>query len=344
MAEAISKADATMRAMFRVLRPYLLALLMIWAGLGVAAVSFSHRYPAYSHWIMTGVLPAFLFEAVFFAAIGFEGARQLLIRIRPPAIQSLVLLASAILPFVIATSTAGTFDSHAFLLLFALCAVISFWWVVFPHRIAYDVAFLVIVAAVEILRVFGRLYISPAPALKLEVLGHLMWIRLALTALLLQRKLDAGPLGFWPAASEWKTGVVTFAAGIVPLCLIGSLFHFAAFAPQHLPPLTWAVLAAGYFFGTFWVVAFSEEIFFRGIILRGLLIWRHSPVAAVVISSILFGLVHLWYRDFPNWRFALVAAIAGVLYAIAYLRSGSVRASMVTHALVVTSWRMLFHS
>lgn len=333
-----------MRAMFRVLRPYLLALLMIWVALGVAAVSYSHRYPANSHWIMTGVLPSFLLESAFFAAVGFEGSRHLLARIRPPGVQSLVLLASAVLPFLIATSTAGTLDSHAFLLLLSVCAVISFWWVLFPHRIAYDLAFLVIVAAVEILHAFGRLYISPAPALKLAILGHLMWIRLALTVLLLQRRFRVGAFGFWPTASEWKTGVLAFAIGIVPLCLLGWLIQFATFAPQRVPPLTWAALAGGYFFGTFWVVAFSEEIFFRGIILRGLLKWQHSPALAILVSSLLFGLVHLWYRDFPNWRFGLVAAVAGVLYAVAYLRSGSVRASMVTHALVVTSWRMLFHS
>lgn len=330
--------------MFRVLRPYLLALLMIWVGLGVAAISYAHKFPANSHWIMTGVLPSFLLESAFFAAVGFEGSRQLLARIRPPAIQSLVLLASAMAPFLIATFTGGTFDLHAFLLLLALCAVVGFWWVLLSHRIAYDFGFLVIVAAVEILHLFGRLYVSPNPALKLDLLGHLMWIRLALTVLLLQRRLKVGAFGFWPTASEWRTGVLAFAVGIVPLCFIGRLLKFATFAPQHQPPLTWAALAAGYFFGIFWVVAFSEEIFFRGIILRGLLIWRHSPAAAVIVSSLLFGSVHLWYRDFPNWRFALVAALAGVLYAIAYLRSGSVRASMVTHALVVTSWRMLFHS
>jgi uncharacterized protein len=72
--------------------------------------------------------------------------------------------------------------------------------------------------------------------------------------------------------------------------------------------------------------------------------WRGSQLAAIIISSLLFGSVHLWYHGFPNGRFGLVAALAGVLYAIACLRGGSVRASMVTHALVVTTWKMLFHS
>jgi membrane protease YdiL (CAAX protease family) len=330
--------------MYRVLRPYLIALLMIWVGLGLAAAYFAQRFPAHSHWIMIGVLPAFMFEAIFFLAVGFEGARQALSRIHPPALLSAALLASAVLPYAIATATAGTFDSHAFLLLLALCAVICFWWIAFPRRISYDIAFLVIVAAVEILHVFGRLYISPAPDLKLEILGHLMWIRLTLTVLLLQRALDVGPFGFWPTASEWKTGVAAFAAGIVPLCVVGWLLHFANFAPKQLPPLTWAALACGTFLGIFWVVAFSEEIFFRGIVLRSLLRWPFSPVAAVIISSLLFGCAHLWYRGFPNWRFAIVVVLAGILYAIAYLRSGSVRASMVTHALVVTTWKMFFHS
>ena len=39
---------------------------------------------------------------------------------------------------------------------------------------------------------------------------------------------------------------------------------------------------------------------------------------------------------------AIVAGIAGVFYGIAFLQAKSVRASMVTHALVVTTWRVFF--
>jgi membrane protease YdiL (CAAX protease family) len=63
---------------------------------------------------------------------------------------------------------------------------------------------------------------------------------------------------------------------------------------------------------------------------------------AAIAASIAFGAVHLWFRAFPNWRFALLAAVAGVFYGLAFRRARSIRASMVTHALVVTTWRVFF--
>jgi membrane protease YdiL (CAAX protease family) len=65
-------------------------------------------------------------------------------------------------------------------------------------------------------------------------------------------------------------------------------------------------------------------------------------VLAVIVSTVVYGCAHLWYHDFPNWRFALIAAVVGCFYGAAYLRRGSIRAPMVAHALVVVTWRMLF--
>ena len=60
------------------------------------------------------------------------------------------------------------------------------------------------------------------------------------------------------------------------------------------------------------------------------------------MTSLLFGAAHLWFRDFPNWRMAAVAAVAGVFYGLAFRQAKSIRASMVTHALTVTAWRVFF--
>ena len=291
---------------------------------------------------MTGVLPAFLVEAVFFVGAGFEQTRQAFARVKPPALQSVILLASAVIPNAIVTMTAGTFDSHGFLILLGLCAVVSFWYVVLPRRIAYDVGLLVILAAAMVLHVFPRLYVSPSANLHIEILGHLMWIRLALVVLLVQRDLDMGPVSFWPNRAEWREGLLQYALAIVPISLLACGVHFVRFAPRQFPAWEWTALAAGYFLGALWVVAFSEELFFRGVILRGILNWRGSAVLAVIVSTVVYGCAHLWYHDFPNWRFALIAAVVGCFYGAAYLRRGSIRAPMVAHALVVVTWRMLF--
>ena len=70
--------------------------------------------------------------------------------------------------------------------------------------------------------------------------------------------------------------------------------------------------------------------------------WLASYAGGLVVTSLLFGAVHLWFRAFPNWRFAALAALAGLAYGAAFHRARSIRASMVTHALTVTTWRMFF--
>jgi membrane protease YdiL (CAAX protease family) len=62
----------------------------------------------------------------------------------------------------------------------------------------------------------------------------------------------------------------------------------------------------------------------------------------MVVSSLCFGAVHLPYRNFPNWRFALLATVAGVFYGLAFEKARSLRAAMIAHALVVTVWTVAF--
>jgi membrane protease YdiL (CAAX protease family) len=332
-----------MRAVFRSLRPYFITLAIVWLALVVAANIYAQKYPANSHWIMTGVLPAFAFEAVFFLGAVFADTRRLLSSIDRPSTRSLLMIATAIVPFLIVTISAGTYDTHALLLLVCLCGLMSFWWVVFPHRIAYDAGFLVIAAVPLVLKVFGRLYVTPVPRVEISVLGHLMWIRLALISLLVERKFQLGPVGFWPNRREWREGILQYSLAIVPVSLVGIWIHFTVWRPLPLAPAEWLARALGYFFGIMWVVALSEDVF-RSVITQIFLRHGSGKVIAIGASGVIFGAAHLWASDFPNCRYALVAAIAHTFFTVAYLRAGSVRASMVAHALIVTTWRMVFHS
>lgn len=331
-----------MRAMFRALRPYLITLTCIWIGLIAAANIYAHKSPQYSHWIMAGVLPAFLFESAFFLAVGFEATRALFSRILP-ILQSLTLWVSSFIPYLLVSLTAHTFDSHSFLVICGISALVSFWWVVFPRRLAFDIAFLCVAAAVIVMRLFSWLYISPMPHFDVDVLGHLMWIRITFLAFLVQRGFKVAGVGFWPHAREWREGVLQFSIAILPLSFIAIALHVMKFAPQHLDPSLWAGLALGYFAGTFLVVAFSEDIF-RSIITE-LFLQRERPIwVAIAASALILGATHLGYRGFPNWGFALVGAIGHLFYTIAYVRARSVRASMVAHALTVVAWRMFFRA
>ncbi len=169
-----------------------------------------------------------------------------------------------------------------------------------------------------------------------------MWIRVGILALLVLREWEPGPFGFWPTMSEWRTGTLYFCAAILPLAALALGVHDARWAPATGEWWRVAGKAIGTFLGFLWVTTLGEELFFRGLIARALLDRLSSRMLAVVVSAVFFGAAHLWFRSFPDWRSAVVAGLLGVFCGHAYARTGSVRVAMVTHTLVITTWRMLF--
>ena len=228
-------------------------------------------------------------------------------------------------------------------MLMGLAAANSFWFTLLPRRAAYDIGFLVLAAAPQITRVFTRIYISPTPPSGIDVLGHLMWIHVGIVALLVLREWKPGEFSFWPTPREWQIGMFTFLLGIAPLIGLAEAVHDVRFVVPHAAWWRIAGTGIGTFFGILWVVALSEELFFRGFIQRAIQ-KEWNAVAGLGVSAVLFGCSHLWVHAFPNWPHAVVVALLGLICGIAYWKAGSVRASMVTHAFVVVSWRLFFAS
>jgi uncharacterized protein len=330
-----------MRAMFRTNRPFFIALVCSWAAIFVAAYIYLTQDPRL-HSIIWAAVPAFLLEITFYVTAMSESTRDTFARIGSLRLQSAIVWISGWVPYLVFSLAEGTFIRNAFYLLAVVTAVFAFWYAVLPRRFAYDVGFIVIAAAPILLHVFPRIYISPDPHLRSDVLGHLMWIRVGVLALLVLREWEPGAFSLWPRASEWRTGLFWFAVFAAPLVALALALHDVHFEPLHG---TWwhvAAIAIGTFFGMLWVVALGEELFFRGVIERAFLNISASPFTAILISAVLFGAAHLWFHEFPNWRRACIAALLGVGCGIAYWRTGSVRAPMVTHAMVVTTWRVFF--
>ena len=301
---------------------------------------------------MTAALPAFWLETSFYLASMFESTREAFARItagraggerrKAQRSQAALLWLSSLLPYLVFSFGTGTFVRNAFYLLALLTAVLSFWYAVAPRRLTYDIGFLVIAAAPILLRVFTRIYFAPDLHVHIDVLGHLMWIRIGVLALLVLRGWEPGAFSLWPATSEWRSGLLWFGVFVLPIMALALGLHDVRFEPLHGVWWQNAGVAIGTFFGALWVIALGEELFFRGVLQRAFLdAWR-SPVVAVLLSAALFAAVHLWFHQFPNWRRACVVALMGIACGIAYWRTGSVRAPMVTHAMVVTTWRVFF--
>ena len=116
------------------------------------------------------------------------------------------------------------------------------------------------------------------------------------------------------ACSDLGVGLFALAA-YTPIAVVLGLWlgflHFHA-----LMPSVWRVLlgvAVSFFF-----IAVPEELFFRGW-MQNLLERRVGPTRALLITSTLFGLSHFNKRAaFFNWRYVLLAALAGIFYGLAW--------------------------
>ena len=312
------------------------AVLAGWGALGLAGILYarSRGVPA---WAALPVIAAFLIEYPFYLVPAFASVREHLAGRWLP----LFALASAILPYLACCCGAVAFEWSGLLRLALVALVLSLWFVVLKPSPIVDVAFLAVVAAVLLFKYFNPIYTPIDPSYKdlknLIVIPHLSLISIAVMVLMLERRVPETGYGFVPNAREWRIGVLHFLYFVLVGLPLALLLHAARFGT---PRPAWFIAAT--FVGMFCVLALSEEFFVRGVLQQWIEEWMHSATAALLISSTVFGLLHLWLGGFPNWRWALVAGLLGWFCGRARNQAGSIRASMVTHALVATAWRAFF--
>ncbi len=103
-------------------------------------------------------------------------------------------------------------------------------------------------------------------------------------------------------------------------------------------PRPWMFVEAPVF--TFLLIAVPEELFFRGW-MQNLLERRLGRRWALGVTAVLFGLSHFNKRAVHfNWRYVVLAALAGVFYGRAWRADRRVGASAVTHTLVDSVWSL----
>jgi membrane protease YdiL (CAAX protease family) len=124
-----------------------------------------------------------------------------------------------------------------------------------------------------------------------------------------------------------------FAAVAPVLIVLGIAIGFIP--PPHLPakgPGAMAAAAGLIFAGT----ALPEEILFRSLI-QNLLTLRFGDRTRVLLAaSLIFGCAHLdnGPQPLPNWRYMILATIAGVAYGAVYRRASTVLSSAALHSTV----------
>lgn len=165
----------------------------------------------------------------------------------------------------------------------------------------------------------------------------MMMADVALYCYLVVKPIDGIGYDLVPRLSDVKTGLREFlfyAPVVIPLGFWLGFLHW-----HHDLPQTFMVPAAWVF--TFIFVALPEELFFRGLV-QNLLERRLGRNVALCVASILFGLSHFNKRALFNWRYVILATIAGLFYGRAWREKRRLLASSITHTSVDTVWSLWF--
>jgi membrane protease YdiL (CAAX protease family) len=172
----------------------------------------------------------------------------------------------------------------------------------------------------------------------LRALNELLLVDAGLYGFLAIRQLSGTGFDFHLKWSDWKTGLrelVFFTPIVLALALALGFIH----PHRNLPGVGGALLR---WVGIFFFTAAPEELFFRAWV-QNLLERRVGRRAALLIASVLFGLSHFNKRSAHfNWRYALLATIAGIFYGRAWREHRRVPASTITHASVDWVWGLWF--
>jgi membrane protease YdiL (CAAX protease family) len=167
-------------------------------------------------------------------------------------------------------------------------------------------------------------------------------ILLALWLFLIVRELPDmkynPPRGAW----DFLTPLIGYAAVAPILIVLGLKLSFIQ--PFHIPPR----LSAGFLATRFLVIlaatALPEEILFRSLLQNAIMQKLWFTNVSVLLASVIFGCAHLNNGPGPdlNWRYAIMATIAGFAYGKVFQKSSSVFSSAILHALINTSKHVFF--
>jgi membrane protease YdiL (CAAX protease family) len=184
-------------------------------------------------------------------------------------------------------------------------------------------------------------WLWPYPGGRLAyVLTVLLALNVALAAYVLVRGFSG--MGYtigWGRRWEFYVlaSFIVFGCIAIPL---GEGMHFIQFAPQWAEWKSLPFLATGILFFTAW----PEESLFRGVLQNMLSRSCKSELAGWWTASLFFGFSHITNMGFPNWRYVILASIAGFFYGWTWRKSGSIFASALVHGLVDVTWHFLFRA
>jgi hypothetical protein len=282
---------------------------------------------------------AFVMELAPAVAFGFAAERIARRIQRWPVTVRLIVPSVCALPYVLISVSAHIFRWQWFALYLALPVVIA--WLLEQAAAAdpeqrgnwRDAIILLALGLSVDLRWFDGAWPSG-----LQALNKLLLVDVGLYGFLAIRQLSGVGFDFRFRWSDWKTGLrelIFFTPFVLTLGLALGFIHPHANRRQvGTAILRWVVI--------FLFTALPEELFFRGWV-QNLLERRLGRRTALAMASALFGLSHFNKRAAHfNWRYVLLAGIAGIFYGRAWREHRRLAASTITHASVDWIWGLWF--
>jgi membrane protease YdiL (CAAX protease family) len=167
-------------------------------------------------------------------------------------------------------------------------------------------------------------------------------ILLALWLFLVFRTLPGMKYNLPRGIRDWTTPLIGYAIVSPILIPIGLWLGFIQ--PFHVTPQLTAWFVLSRFLIILAATALPEEILFRSLIQNSIMQKLGFTNRALLLAALIFGLAHLdnGPGPLPNWRYAIMATIAGFAYGKVFQKSSSVFSSAILHALVNTSKHIFF--
>jgi hypothetical protein len=289
--------------------------------------------------VTTAAVIAFVIELAPAVAFGCAAERIARSIQSQPLASRLILPSACVVPYVLVSVSAHIFRWQ-WLVLYLVVPVVIAWLLERAaaadpeqHGNWRDAIILLTLGLAVDLRWFDGAWPSG-----LQALNKLLLVDMGLYGFLAIRQLSGVGFDFCFRWDDWKTGLrelIFFTPFVLTLGLALGFIHPHANRPQvGTAALRWALI--------FLFTALPEELFFRGWV-QNLLERRVGRRMAIVIASALFGLSHFNKRAAHfNWRYVILAAVAGIFYGRAWREHRRVAASAITHASVDWIWGLWF--
>jgi uncharacterized protein len=190
------------------------------------------------------------------------------------------------------------------------------------------------------LRWLSGLWPYPSPRYG-YVLTMLLAISVALATFLFVRQFAGVGYNIVWGRNPALTILLHFGLLAVILIPLGTALHFIKFDPSQANWKSLPFDATSIFLLTAW----PEELLFRGLLQNALSRTFSNENAGWFAASVIFGFAHINNNGvFPNWRYVLLAVIAGIFYGRTWRKTNSIFPAAIVHALVDTLWHVTFRT